>query len=51
MKTKIRKSSLKQRRKSGFRAKSKTKGGRKALKRARTGKKQKPPRKPQPRRK
>lgn len=49
MRTKIRKSSLKKRRNSGFRAKSKTVGGRRALKKARTGRKQKPARKPQPR--
>lgn len=50
MQKKIRKSSLKKRKRTGFRAKSRTKGGRRSLKRARTGKKQKPPRKPQPRR-
>ena len=48
VKVKIRRSSLKGRKTSGFRAKSKTKGGRKALKKARTKKKQKPARRPQP---
>ncbi len=49
MKVKIRKSNLKGKRKSGFRAKSRTKGGRKALKAMRTGRKQKPLRRARPR--
>ena len=48
MKVRIRKSNLKKARLSGFRAKSRTIGGRRALKKARTGRKQKPNRKPQP---
>ena len=48
MKTKIRKSNIKKARQSGFRAKSRTKGGQRALKKARTGRKQKPARPPQP---